>query len=255
MNINQYFKTLTDELISLRDRVRYYIDDANWQSDGEWKESVIRAILKRHLPDNIGVGRGFVVNIQQASTQIDVLLYDKSKPTLFQDGDFVLITPDSVKGVIEIKTKIWHKNELREALNKLSDISQLILPTVPYNEARFFGLFSYEAPNFNTNHVLEILHDCVNGELRRIINCLSFGKDFFVRYWPSQPNSADFQNYKKWHSYNLENRAPAYFIHNVIDHLLPAWTIANNEVWYPENGKENYKIDDKFLYRPDQITE
>jgi len=255
MNINQYFKNLTDELISLKDRVRHYIDDAHWQSDGEWKESVIRAILKRHLPSNIGVGRGFVVNTQQASTQIDVLLYDKSKPILFQDGDFVLITPESAKGVIEVKTKIWQSEDLRNIINKLSAISQFVLPTVPYNEVRFFGLFSYEEPNFNTNRVLEILHDCVNGEPPRIINCISLGKDFFVRYWPSQPNSPGFQNYKRWHSYKLENKAPAYFIHNVIDHLYPQWTSANNEVWYPEDGKENYKIDDIFLYRPDQVTD
>ena len=123
MNINQYFKTLTDELISLKDRVRYYIDDANWQADGEWKESVIRSILKRHLPSHIGVGRGFVVNTHQASTQIDVLLYDKSKPILFQDGDFVLITPDSVKGAIEVKTKLWQSEKLKDALSKLAHVS------------------------------------------------------------------------------------------------------------------------------------
>ena len=57
MNINQYFKNLTDELTSLKDRIRHYIEDAHWQSDGEWKESVLRTILRRHLPKNIGIGR------------------------------------------------------------------------------------------------------------------------------------------------------------------------------------------------------
>lgn len=106
MNIENYFKNLTIELESLKDRVRLYIEDAHWQSDGEWKESVLRTTLKRHLPKNVGVGRGFIVNFEQATTQIDILLYDNSKPILFQDGDFIIITPDSAKGVIEVKTKI-----------------------------------------------------------------------------------------------------------------------------------------------------
>jgi hypothetical protein len=74
MNIENYFKNLTTELESLKNRVRYYIEDAQWQSDGEWKESVLRTILKRHLPKNIGVGRGFIVNVEQATTQIDILI-------------------------------------------------------------------------------------------------------------------------------------------------------------------------------------
>jgi hypothetical protein len=83
MDIENYFKNLTTELESLKDRVRLYIGDAHWQSDGEWKESVIRTILKRHLPKNIGVGSGFIVNVEQTTTQIDILLYDNSKPILF----------------------------------------------------------------------------------------------------------------------------------------------------------------------------
>ena len=170
MNIEEYFKNLTSEMTSLKNRVRHYIDDAHWLSDGEWKESVIRTILRRHLPNSIGVGRGFIVNIEQASTQIDILLYDKSKPILFQDGDFIIITPDTVKGVIEIKTKFWRKIDFQKALNKLSQISEFLNPSASYDETHFFGLFSYEKPRFNTDKVLEIIQDCVNGQYQRIIN-------------------------------------------------------------------------------------
>ncbi|MGD0275836.1 MAG: DUF6602 domain-containing protein [Syntrophales bacterium] len=256
MNVEEYFKDLTNELSSLKDRVRHYIDQEHWLSDGEWKESVIRTILRRHLPSNIGVGRGFILNIERASTQIDVLLYDKLKPILFQDGDFIIITPDVARGVIEIKTKIWNKRDLRKALNKLCDISQFVQPTIPFNEKRFFGLFAYELSTSVKNSVLDILHDCVNTQHQRIINCISLGNDFFVRYWQYAPISSVNDKYynQKWHSYHLKNKAPAYFIHNVVDHLCPQWASDNNDIWYPEQGKESYKISEKFLFKSEQIT-
>jgi hypothetical protein len=253
MDIENYFKNLTNEIESLKDRVRHCIDDVHWLSDGEWKESVLRAILRRHLPRDIGVGRGFIVNIEQTSTQIDILLYDKTRPILFQDGDFIIITLDTAKGVIEVKTKIRQQNELRDALNKLCGIAQFINPISVYGKNQFFGLFSYEEVSFNRDTVLEIVQDCVNGQHQRVVNCLSFGKHYFVRYWPTQPNTSGVHGYNKWHAYHLENKAPAYFIHNVIDHLCPQWASDNNDVWYPEDGKENYKISDKFLYKPEQI--
>jgi len=251
MNIENYFKNLTTELESLKERVRHYIEDAHWQSDGEWKESVLRTILKRNLPKNIGVGRGFIVNVEQATTQIDILLYDNSKPILFQDGDFIMITPDAAKGVIEVKTKLWQQGDLRNAINNISKIAQFINPTSAYGKNQFFGLFSYEESPFNTDSVLEILQACVNGQEQRIVNCISLGKNYFVRYWPTPPNG---QGFPKWHAYQLENKAPAYFIHNVVDHLCPQWASDNNDVWYPEDGKEKYKIGEINLPMPNQIS-
>lgn len=253
MDIEKYFINLTNELSALKDRVRHYIEEAHWLSDGEWKESVIRTILKRHLPSDIGVGRGFIVKTDQASTQVDILLYDKTKPVLFQDGDFIIITSDTVRGVIEVKTKFHQRTDFKNALNKLSQLNQFLNPTASYDSKRFWGLFSYENPSFTIETVLEDLKECVNGQHQRTINCISLGENYFVRFWPTEPNTPGLVNYMRWHSYNLQNKAPAYFIHNVVDHLCPQWTSANNDIWYPENGKENYKIADISFYKAEQI--
>jgi hypothetical protein len=100
MNTNQYFLSLTQELRGLQNRVRNFIDDAHWQTDGEWKESVLRYFLRRNLPRNVEIGRGFVVSPKGCSSQIDVLIYDSTKPILFRDGDLVFITPDAVCGAV-----------------------------------------------------------------------------------------------------------------------------------------------------------
>jgi len=250
MDIENYFKSLTKELTSLKDRVRHYIEGAHWLSDGEWKESVIRSILRRHLPDNIGVGRGFIVNATHSSTQIDVLLYDKTKPVLFQDGDFIIITRDAVRGAIEVKTKIRQQSDLQIAINKLCDIVQFTNPTLNscnYND-HFFGLFAYENPGIDTDKVLGIVQNCVNSEHRRIVNCISLGNNYFARFWTYEPFSSGVEQYLTWHDYKLKNKAPAYFIHNVIDHLCPQWANVNIDIWYPKDGKVDHLLSKKHLY-------
>src|SRR3990172_956635 len=124
MNNDKYFQSLTLELNSLKDRVRNFIGDHHWLTDGEWKESVLRTVLRRHLPQSIGLGKGFVLKQNgEPSTQIDILLYDVSKPILYREGDLVIVSPDAAIGAIEVKTKLRNA-EIGEAFNKLADIAE-----------------------------------------------------------------------------------------------------------------------------------
>jgi len=85
MDANEYFRSLTAEINALKDRIRNFIGEKHWLSDGLWKESVIKAILRRYLPGAAGVGTGFVVTDMGPTTQIDILIYDLTKPVLFRD--------------------------------------------------------------------------------------------------------------------------------------------------------------------------
>ena len=149
MNIKEYFDSLTNELHALKNRIRNFIDNNHPLSDGEWKESALRSIIRRHLPANIEVGRGFVVKSDNPSKQIDILFYDNTKPILFRDGDFLFITPDATKGIIEVKTTIDSVSNLKTILKKVADNSQYIIPSNPLeinrNRNSFFcGIFAYE---------------------------------------------------------------------------------------------------------------
>jgi hypothetical protein len=76
MNMIEYHKSLNRELQALKDRVRNLMDDPHWLTDGEWKETVLRSVLRKHLPHSVQVGRGFVLTPSRCSKQIDVLIYD-----------------------------------------------------------------------------------------------------------------------------------------------------------------------------------
>src|SRR5207302_9189399 len=118
MDTNAYFRSLTAEITALKDRIRNFIGEAHWLSDGLWKESVIRAILRRYWPGAAGVGTGFVITDMGPTSQIDILIYDLTIPVLFRDGDFVIVTADATLGLIEVKTKI-QKSEIEERCRKI----------------------------------------------------------------------------------------------------------------------------------------
>jgi hypothetical protein len=214
MNNEEYFCSVTAEIESLKNRIRNFVQ--HWPTDGEWKESVLRSILRRHISKSIGVGKGFVVGKNKVSTQQDILFYDTSKPVLYQEGDLLILTPEAALGAIEVKT-CPTSSEIRTALLKLSDTAELVTHNLR-GTPTFFGLFAYEG-NPDIESTLHDLQAAVNKNEWRLINCVSIGDSFFIRYWPHHPSLDQKKLYRRWHSYDLRRKAPAYFVFNVVEHL------------------------------------
>jgi hypothetical protein len=237
-----HFKSLAAEITAVKDRVQNLIGGAHWPTVGAWKESVLRSILRRHLPPSLQIGSGFVLSEDGQSNQIDVLIYDDSGPILFRDGDLVIVTPDVVRAAIEVKTRI-KPADLKAVIAKLDKTARLLRhqPKVP---APFFGIYSYEEEPLNCDRLLSALQES-NGEFGNYeINCVSIGTRQFVRFWEFPP-AGPRQQYSRWHCYDLDGIAQAYFVHNVIDHLFPQSVVLNNEIWYPIDGKESRLVASK----------
>lgn len=252
MNVEKYFESISLELKALKDRVYHLIGNNHQLTNGESKETILRTILRRHLPNTVEVGRGFVIKPNSPSKQIDVLIYDTSKPVLYRDGDLVMITPDSVKGIIEVKTRIYNMNDFRNITTKLIDNLEFIYND-NYNENIggniFAGLFSYDS-NLNENHsseILDVIQEIARGDKKRVINQVCLGESLFVRFWDQSPLSEP--NYNNWHSYWLEFKASGYFVNNVVDAVAKDSVRVNQDVWFPTTGKEIRKLDNKPLIK------
>ena len=70
----KYQKSISDELISIKDRVRNFIDNHHWGEDGRYKEIILSHVLRHHLPKGVSVGTGFVVNNTEITKQIDIIV-------------------------------------------------------------------------------------------------------------------------------------------------------------------------------------
>ena len=236
MRVEDYFRSLTAEVEALKSRVRHLIETNHWQTDGEWKESVIRQVLRRHLPASVSVGRGFVVTAVASSHQLDVLIFDSAKPILFRDGDLAFVTPDAVVGVIEVKSRAT-PHIVAKAAKKLA--ADMLLVRRHPNIRAFAALFAFEDGGGDTEAYLRaIAGPAARWENR--IDLLCIGGSRFIKYWHFNPQNEQ-QMYETWHSYKLPDRAPGYFIHNAIDAVSPDSVFSNNEVWFPPGGKEPFR--------------
>jgi len=55
---------------------------------GETREHALRKLLKKYLPQRVGIDQGFVIDAQgRESKQIDIVIYDKTVATIFKVGD------------------------------------------------------------------------------------------------------------------------------------------------------------------------
>lgn len=237
MDTKDYYKSLATELNSLKNRVRNFIHRAHWQTDGEWKESVLRSILNRNMPETVRIGRGFIVTQNYASTQIDILIYRHDTPVFFKDGDLVFIPPEGLLGVVEVKTSVNAGKSLESVLSKLINMRKKI--ESPKNKGILFGLYVYEVGNISNSKALSALNEVCTLK-KGVIDLLCFGDSHFVKWWDHNPNGNSGE-YNKWHSYKLPELAPGYFIHNILVHLSRERYWMNQDIWFPSESKEFQK--------------
>lgn len=247
MDIEEHFRSLSAEFEALKNRVFNLIGGAHWPTHGDWRESILRSVLRRHLPESIKVARGFIIDGARQSTQIDILLYDAAAPVLYRELDLVVVTPNAVRGVIEVKSTI-RRGELRDMLVKLANNSEFIAgPPRGVLHRPAIGVFAYDielgeadAPTWVFRELQAAVAEQPNARIRQ----LCFGGNFFVHHWRTEPgNWPDNGGYDSWHLYNLRGLAAGYFVSNVIAAVAPEYVIEHRAVWFPERSKEQYVVD------------
>lgn len=236
MDVPKYFRSLTRELESVKDRVRNFIDHRHWLTDGEWKESVLRSLIGQRLPGSANIGRGFVITETGPTTQCDILVYRADCPVLFREGDLAFVTPDSVLAIIEVKSTAT-KPVFTKAVEKLAAIG---LKLGQYREHCRLGLFAYETSANHHEWALDKLQGLCH-DRSQVVDLVNLGCSTFIRYWYFSPNGGS-NPYEKWHSYSLTNMSAGYFAANVLDHISPESIARHIHLWFPEDSKEINRI-------------
>jgi hypothetical protein len=251
-SILEYHRSISKELESTRNRIRHLLGDAHWPTEGEYKEAILRRALRTYLPGTLRVGRGFVsYPNHRSSTQIDVLITDTRYPTLFQEGDTVIVTPEAVRAIIEVKTTLRTPGDFGKVICTLgravADIREA------GNTQCQAGLFVYEKSNVPDSGLLRHLALQAERDDRRAVNWVAFGPNRFFRFWEHGLRQAGSPiDGPVWHAYGLMGLAYSYFLSNVVWELtmqdlrqqgryVPGST---EQMWFPleeDGGKENYR--------------
>lgn len=133
----KFSATIASELTSLSERVRFIIDHG--PSVGTYRENLLKNTLRKHLPERYHVATGFIFGLRR---QIDVLIYDRvDYAPIFREEDLVIVPPESVRAVIEVKTTLTSES-LESSLELLHSASEFDNNSPPF----FRGIFAFESP-------------------------------------------------------------------------------------------------------------
>ncbi|MGV1013283.1 MAG: DUF6602 domain-containing protein [Flavobacterium sp.] len=243
MNTIDFHKTTTKELLAIKDRVRNLI--SHWGEDGNYQEAVLKTVIRRFLPETYNIATGFVVKQtdergqHSASKQIDIIIYNKNYPVLFKEGDFAIVTADSVEAIIEVKANL--KNQTPEkVIRKSNEIGQYIF-NAKSNKTKplFNAIFSYQGFERLAINNCETLQRNIRNSENTIqddnlnhmykVNHISFNKDFFYKFWVQQ-NQID-----GGFLYEINDLSFSFLISNLIAHLTSDTVFFNNRLWFPVN--------------------
>lgn len=236
-----YTRSISSELISIKERVRYFIDGSHWGEDGRYKEIILMKLLQERLPKNVLLGTGFVMGRNnQLSSQIDIIIYEDNIPPLFQYDDFVIVNRHSVLGIIEVKSNI-DSAVFKDAVKKGHKNGELI------DRAVFNGIFGFESKyKFDDDSVPKAIRETLSESFGRI-NHISLGKNYFIKYFDEQSN-------KRYSTYKIKELSFGYFVSNLIHDILKnrneneAIEEMENYLFSIENGKEAYRFTDQDIY-------
>jgi len=126
------------------DLLQKVIQGAHYPSLGRYKERLLAQYIRDYIPQRFSVGTGFVLfphedtdppggvenhdplnkSAFSISHQCDILVYDSNQiPPVFRDDDFVVVRPESVRAVIEVKGSL-SMPELNSSLSSFVDFGR-----------------------------------------------------------------------------------------------------------------------------------
>jgi hypothetical protein len=268
MNRNsKYQKSIADEFLAIKDRVEFFIGHAHNGENGSFREIILMNYLRSIIPVGVSVGTGFVKNSNEAlSKQIDIIVYRSSYPALFQEGDFVILMPESVLGIIEVKSTT--STDSIASTSALSAIKKATYNGKVIGKKDIFnGIFGYST-EMNLTHDFSKENMALQlKESNGYLNHIAFDAGYFMRYWEEGNPDLQYTDISPCYSfYDLTTRnithgsddgsgmAFGYFISNLLEvvysNIIPeVLTRQYFEFLYPLEGtKETYRMMQKDIF-------
>jgi|LSQX01.1.fsa_nt_gb hypothetical protein len=267
-DIVKYHEIINKEFELLRDKLKHLTNHG--PENGRYREVILSNIIRKQLPNDFSVSTGFIVKQtdvrgeHELSTQADLIIYDNRYPVLFREENFAIVTADSVRGIIEVKTN-FTPSTFESEYNKATKMGQFIvsqrefanrsgilnqISAEPYfgDEDKFEcfdgfrlfnGIFYYDIAEQDEQKIMEkIEHIILNNQDRNEkentcnyaqVNHISFNADLFYKYWQSNAYG------NKHKLYDLQNLSYSFFISNLLAHMTPDSVKSNNHLWYPRD--------------------
>lgn len=215
----EIFQILIDlEINAMHHHIRSLIDNkCKVELEGD-KAGILKAILCKFLPKNISIGTGVIYTLDNVnSNNIDIIIYDNTKPSTLIHGDYIIVPIMNVIGIVKVKDGIVAQRHIDWIIRDFNcSISPFISKTNPKNI--FLGIFIFKLEeDIDVNQMKETISETCNSP-----NHISLGPNYFIKYWKkndlSLPNPP-IENKENDINiiYKTQDLSFSYFIRNLIN--------------------------------------
>ena len=219
----KFYVDSDESLYKKKELVRNLISDSHWQSDGLYKEALLKEILEDKLSGTkYHVGSGFIINKTKqiaCNKQIDILIFEKYPTHVFRHHGFYIVDARSVRAIIEVKTKSDDYSKFEKAIVDMNRVGEFLqkhgMPV--YNH--FIGVFAYEGYESKCYKI-----DSLKKKLETIFNKESIRNKIISHYGVNFINlNRDIlieRNYDRLSIYKLEKQSYSNYIERLCDWLI-----------------------------------
>jgi hypothetical protein len=122
--MEQYYRKVQEKVMVQRDIICSLLKDP--RIIGDYYEAIIRDSVREVVPSSFAVARGVVLAPDgRASKECDIIIYSTAEyGPLFTSGDIVVVSPEAVRCVIQVKGTISHDN-MTDAMASLALVDSL----------------------------------------------------------------------------------------------------------------------------------
>jgi len=122
--MEQYYRKVQDKVMVQRDVINALLKDP--RIIGDYYEAIVRDAVREAVSASFAVGRGVVLAGDGcASRECDIIIYNTVEyGPLFSSGDIVVVSPESVRCVIQVKGTV-NQDNLGDAIQSLISVDRL----------------------------------------------------------------------------------------------------------------------------------
>ena len=122
--MDMYYRKVQEKVLVQRDIICALLKDP--RIIGDYYEAIVRDWVREVVSGAFSVGRGVVLAADgRASKECDIIIYNAVEfGPLFVSGDIVVVSPEAVRGVIQVKGTVSLDN-MSDAIASLSSVDVL----------------------------------------------------------------------------------------------------------------------------------
>jgi len=122
--VKQYYKNVQKKILIQKDIIRSLLKDP--KVIGDYYEAIIMDAVRESISDYFAARRGVILTENgQASRECDIIVYSAAEyGPLFLSGDIIVVNPEAVRCVIQVKGTINTEN-LKDAIANLAAVDRL----------------------------------------------------------------------------------------------------------------------------------